>query len=148
MDGIRLTGRIVAADGEVVRFAPDLGDNLAFADTWFDRQLRPLLDAYAAAARVPLGPDERTRPAFDPPEVDRLDLAAEGISTVLWTTGYGRDDRWLDLPVFEESGLPRHVRGVTDVPGLSFIGLLYQLDVASANLLGMHLDAADLAERI
>ena len=147
-DGIRLTGRLVAADGEIVRFASDLTDNLAFADGWFDRQLKPLLDAYAAAADVPVGPDDRARATFEPPEVDHLDLAAEGISTVLWTTGYARDDRWLELPVFDGSGQPVHTRGVTGVPGLSFIGLLYQLDVASANMLGMHLDAADLAARL
>lgn len=148
LDGIQLTGRLVAADGEVVRFASDLSDNLAFADRWFDEQLGPLLDEFAAAANVPVGPDDRARPTYAPPELDHLDLAAEGISTVLWTTGYARDDRWLELPVFDESGQPRHVRGVTEVPGLSFIGLLYQLDVASANLLGMHLDAADLAARL
>jgi hypothetical protein len=33
------------------------------------------------------------------------------------------------------------------VPGLTFIGLLFQLDNASANLLGMDRDAAYLAGR-
>jgi putative flavoprotein involved in K+ transport len=147
MDGIRLTGRLIAADGERLRFAPDLADNLAFADGWFDRQLRPLLEAFAVADGVALGPDDRARPSFEPPEVQELDLAAEGIGTVLWTTGYARDDAWLAMPVFDEFGTPRHVRGESEVPGLSFLGLLFQLDNASANLLGMERDAAYLASR-
>jgi putative flavoprotein involved in K+ transport len=146
-DGIRLTGRLAAADGERLTFAPDLRDNLAFADRWFDTQLRPLLDAFAAADGVTIGPDDRTWPTFDPPEVQTIDLAREGIGTVLWTTGYARDDSWLGLPVFDAFGTPRHVRGVSEVPGLTFIGLLFQLDNASANLLGMDRDAAYLAGR-
>ena len=66
---------------------------------------------------------------------------------MLWTTGYRPDYRWLDLPVLDEFGAPRHVRGVTEVPGLTAIGLLWQHTAASANLIGMHLDAAYLASR-
>lgn len=147
LDGIRLTGRLVAADGERLTFAPDLGANLAFADGWFDRQIRPLLEAFAAAEGIDLPPDDRAWSTHEPPEVETLDLAAEGIGTVLWTTGYARDDSWLALPVFDEFGTPRHVRGVSDVPGLSFLGLLFQLDNGSANLIGMQRDAAYLAGR-
>jgi putative flavoprotein involved in K+ transport len=147
LDGIRLTGRLVAADGERLTFARDLADNLAFADGWFDQQVRPILDAFAAADGVELGPDDRRWPTYQPPEVDTLDLAAEGIGTVLWTTGYARDDSWLAMPILDAFGTPTHVRGVSDVPGLSFLGLLFQLDNGSANLLGMARDAAYLAGR-
>ena len=41
--------------------------------------------------------------------------------------------------------MPRHVRGVSEVPGLSFIGLLFQHDNGSANLAGVGRDAAYLA---
>ncbi len=81
------------------------------------------------------------------PEVTELDLAVEGISTVLWTTGYAPDYDWLDIPVLDEFGRPRHVRGVSDVPGLTFIGLLWQHDNASANLAGVGSDAEYLAAR-
>lgn len=66
---------------------------------------------------------------------------------MLWTTGYKPDYDWLDLPILDEFGVPRHVRGVSDVPGFTFIGLLWQLNNASANLTGVALDAAYLASR-
>jgi hypothetical protein len=51
------------------------------------------------------------------------------------------------VPVIGEFGVPRHVRGVSDVPGLTFLGLLFQLDNASANLTGVARDAEHLASR-
>ena len=146
-DGIRLVGRFQAADGERAHFAEDLTENLRFADALFDQRFRPMFDRYAQAAALDVSADERVVVEFDPPEVTELDLAAEGISTVLWTTGYAPEYDWLDVPVIGASGAPDHVRGVTSIPGLEFIGLLWQRNNASANLAGVASDAEYLASR-
>ena len=143
-DGIRLVGRFEGADGDLARFAADLGANLSFADEFFDQRFKPLFEAFAERAGVDAPPDDRVPFALEVPERTSLDLAAEGISTVLWTTGYAPDYGWLDLPVVGEFGLPRHVRGISEVPGLSFIGLLWQHNQASANFGGVAADAAYL----
>ena len=145
--GIHLTGRFVAADGERATFAPDLAANLAFADRFFDENLGSLVEAYVAATGLDVGEDDREWPAAAPPEVETLDLDRAGIGSVLWTTGYRPDYGWLDLPILDEFGTPRHVRGVTEVPGLTAIGMQWQHTVASSNLIAMHLDAAYLASR-
>lgn len=147
MDGLRLTGRFAAADGERATFAPDLADNLAFADRWFDEGMRELVDTFAERAGIDVTDDDRARPVFEPPELTELDLARAGISTVLWTTGYAPDYGWLDLPIMDEFGVPKHVRGISEVPGLSFLGLLFQHNNGSANLAGVAADAAHLAAR-
>ena len=146
-NGIRLVGRFEAADGERARFAADLSANLRFADEFFDQRFLKLFETFAERAGVDAPPDDREPFDFEPPEVTELDLAAAGISTVLWTTGYAPDYGWLDLPVLGDFGLPRHVRGVSDVPGLTFLGLLWQHNHASANLAGVASDAAYLAAR-
>jgi putative flavoprotein involved in K+ transport len=146
-DGMRLVGRFDDADGTTARFRADLEENLAFADATFDQRFRPLFDSYVAAAGLDVPPDDREPFAFSVPEVTELDLAAEGISTVLWTTGYAPDYSWLDVPVERQFGVPVHHRGVTDVAGLSFIGMLWQRDNASANLAGVARDAEYLASR-
>jgi putative flavoprotein involved in K+ transport len=145
LDGIRLVGRFVGADGERVTFAPDLADNLTFADTFFDVRFRALCDTFAERAGIEVSADDREWPTYEPPEVTELDLAREGISTVLWTTGYAPDYGWLELPILDEFGVPRHVRGVSEVPGLTFLGLLWQHNNASANLSGVAVDAEYLA---
>jgi putative flavoprotein involved in K+ transport len=146
-DGIRLVGRFEAAEGERASFAEDLEANLRFADGFFDERFRPLFERYAERAGLDLPPDDRAPFAFSVPEVTELDLAAEGISTVVWTTGYAPDYGWLNVPVHDGFGLPRHVRGVSDIPGLTFIGLLWQLNNGSANLTGVASDAEYLASR-
>jgi hypothetical protein len=73
--------------------------------------------------------------------VDGLDLCRTGIATVLWATGYRLDYRWMDLPIFDEFGYPSQRRGVTEVPGLYFVGLLWQHNQLSATLLGASLDS-------
>ena len=148
LDGIRLAGRFAGTDGRVARFEPDLAANLQFADEFFDAKIRPLMDTFAERAAIATGPDDRAWPQFDPPELTELDLAKEGISTVLWTTGYAPDYGWLKLPILDEFGVPRHVRGVSDVPGLMFLGMLFQHDNGSANLAGVHRDAEYLAAQM
>jgi putative flavoprotein involved in K+ transport len=146
-NGIRLAGRLEGVDGEQVRFAEDLSANLAFADAFFDQRFRTMYDTFAERAGIDAPPDDREPFSFDVPELTGLDLAAEGVSTVLWTTGYAADYGWLDLPVLDGDGLPRHVRGVSDVPGLTFLGLLWQHTQASANLTGVANDADYLVSR-
>ncbi len=148
LDGIRLAGQFAGADGTVARFEPDLAANLQFADEFFDEKVRPLMDTFAERAGISTGPDDRAWPEFDPPELTELDLAREGISTVLWTTGYAPDYGWLDLPILDEYDVPRHVRGVSEVPGLLFLGMLFQHDNGSANLAGIARDAEYLAAQM
>jgi len=78
----------------------------------------------------------------------QLDLAASGIRTVIWATGYGVDFGWIDLPVLDARGEPLHVKGITEVPGLYFLGLPWLSTVNSSFLAGVGDDAARLAEHI
>jgi putative flavoprotein involved in K+ transport len=57
-----------------------------------------------------------------PPESNDLDLRDAGIGSVVYGTGYRYDFGWIDLPIFDERRYPRYRRGVTDVPGLYFVG--------------------------
>ena len=77
--------------------------------------------------------------------VEELDLARAGISTVLWTTGFRQDLGWIEPSITDEMGFARQHRGVTEIPGLSMIGSLWQRNQASATLFGVVRDARVLA---
>jgi putative flavoprotein involved in K+ transport len=63
-------------------------------------------------------------------------------------TGFGVDHSWIDVPVFDDHGRLVHERGVTESPGLYFLGLTWQHTRGSA-LLGWVKDDADyIAQRI
>jgi len=71
-----------------------------------------------------------------------------GVDVVIWATGYRPDHSWIELPVADAHGRVRHRRGVTDVPGLFFLGLTWQHTRGSALLGWVKDDAAYIAERI
>jgi putative flavoprotein involved in K+ transport len=67
---------------------------------------------------------------------------------VIWATGYRPDYSWIHVPGVARDGQPAHRRGVTDVPGLYFLGLTWQHTRGSALLGFVNDDAAYLAGHI
>ncbi|HYJ09587.1 MAG TPA: alpha/beta fold hydrolase [Polyangiaceae bacterium] len=147
--GMHLYGRLEAVDGAQLEFSSDLAERLRFADSKFDEEFRPLFDAYIAAAGVTAPPDDRPKPDdFVPPVVTRLDLDAANIANVIWATGYALDFSWVDLPIFDEWGYPRHVRGVTEQPGLYVVGLPWLYSEPSSVFAGVGDDARYVVEHL
>ena len=68
--------------------------------------------------------------------------------TVVWATGFRHDHALVHAPVFGADGSVEHVRGVTAVPGLYFLGLPWQHSRGSALLGWVQHDALHLAEHI
>ena len=68
---------------------------------------------------------------------------------VIWCTGYAPDHAWIDAPVLDAHGHPRHRRGVaTDAPGLHFVGLRFQHRMSSSLVGGVGEDAAYVAAAV
>jgi putative flavoprotein involved in K+ transport len=70
------------------------------------------------------------------------------VGSVIWATGFVLDHSWIDVPVFDDSGRPAHRRGVTDSPGLYFLGLTWQHTRGSALLSWVGDDAEHIAHQI
>jgi putative flavoprotein involved in K+ transport len=68
------------------------------------------------------------------------------VDAVVWATGYRNDYSWIKAPIFDAQGRPRHRRGVTEVPGLYFVGLEWQWTRGSA-LIGWVKDDAEFIAR-
>jgi putative flavoprotein involved in K+ transport len=64
------------------------------------------------------------------------------VDAVIWATGYRSDYSWIAPPVLGPDGRVQHRRGVTDVPGLYFLGLTWQHTRGSA-LIGWVKDDAE-----
>jgi putative flavoprotein involved in K+ transport len=123
LDGVNLHGRLLDAEGTQVRFADDLAESLDAIDRECCKNLAAI-DEYIAKNDID-SPESDLEPVdWRPtPEPLSLDLRRVGISSVIYGTGYHFDFGWIDLPVFDERGYPRYQRGVTEVPGLYFVGL-------------------------
>jgi putative flavoprotein involved in K+ transport len=71
-----------------------------------------------------------------------------GVDAVIWATGYRSEYGWIDIPVFDQNRRVLHRRGVTDYPGLFFLGLTWQHTRGSALLGWVKDDAEFISERI
>ena len=68
---------------------------------------------------------------------------------IVWCTGFRPDYSWIDLPLLDDDGYPRHRRGVVaDLPGLYFVGLRFQHRMTSSLVGGVGADAAFIAEQV
>lgn len=150
--GMTLLGRVVATENGILDIAPDLEKNLASGDAAYAGVL-DMVDAHIVRQGFDMPAEPGARTVYpDPPCVAeplrRLDMRAEGISSVIWATGYGCDFSWLDLPVIDGAGEPVHRGGITEVPGLYFVGLQWLSKMNSSFLSGVGDDAARLAAHI
>jgi putative flavoprotein involved in K+ transport len=151
-DGVTLLGRVEAAHHGIIDLAPDLAESVANGDATYASFL-DRVDAHIErhALALPEDPDARAM-LPDPPciadPLQRLDVSADGIGAVIWATGYGVDFGWIDAPVLDARGEPVHRGGVTEVPGLYFLGLQWLSKMSSSFLSGVGDDAADLADHI
>ena len=70
------------------------------------------------------------------------------VDALIWATGYRPDHSWIEAAVMDSEGSVRHRRGVTDVPGLYFLGLSWQYTRGSALLGWVKDDAEFIAAQI
>jgi putative flavoprotein involved in K+ transport len=151
-DGMMLLGRIEAAHDGVLDIASGLAESMADGDLVYATFLGAV-DEYVRRRKLdlPEDPDARTtlpNPPCVTEPLRRLDLAAEGISAVIWATGYGVDFDWIDLPVTDDKGEAVHRNGISAVPGLYFLGLQWLSKMNSSFLSGVGDDAEVLADHI
>lgn len=149
-DGVQLAGHLEGFTGAQAHFAADLHARIAEGDAGaasFCAAVDAYIDQHAIDAPAAAAPRyDQALAATRAPLA--LDLGAAGITTVLWATGYRPRYDWVRLPVFAADGYPLHTRGVTDVPGLYFLGLEWQHTAQSHVFQGLGADAAYLAEVI
>jgi putative flavoprotein involved in K+ transport len=71
------------------------------------------------------------------------------VANVIWCTGYHAGLDWIDLPVLDEHGEPRHERGlVLSEPGLYFLGLHFLYAFSSTMIHGVGRDASRVVDAI
>jgi putative flavoprotein involved in K+ transport len=135
-----------------MQFQPDLAENIARGDENY-LGLLDAADAYIAQNGLDLPPEPQARqlppdPACVREPILSLDLAASGVSTVIWATGFAVDYRWLQVNAFDEKGKPSHQRGISSEPGVYFLGLPWLSRRGSSFIWGVWHDAKFIADHI
>ena len=148
LDGVKLLGRMVDADGYQVSFADDLEESLDAIDDECEETLS-LIDKYITENGIEAPPNDITPLSWRPDSVPKtIDLEQAGISSVIYATGFTYDFSWIDLPIFDDRGYPRYERGVTEIPGLYFVGLHWMHTAGSGLFSQVGCDAEYVVEQI
>jgi putative flavoprotein involved in K+ transport len=148
-DGVTLLGHLRDVSHETVSLAPDLHESLAHADQ-FERELQQMVDGYVRANGLDAPAEELPQlgDGFAQPIVERLDLKAAGIGSIIWATGYSQDFSLLRMPALGDDGFPRQTMGVSPIAGLYFAGMPWMPSLKTGILAGVGESATHIAAHI
>ena len=148
--GVKLVGRLAGISDGKAQFSGSLRNVCALSDLKMNRLLNTI-DEWATEN----GLDGEVEPPhrLPPTEVEEspplvMDLAAAGIRTIVWATGYRPDLSWLQVPVLDRKGRIRHDGGVVEWPGLYLMGMQFLRRRKSALIDGAGDDARDLSDHL
>ncbi|MEB3370912.1 flavin-containing monooxygenase [Saccharopolyspora mangrovi] len=150
--GIDLVGMTSKFDDGNLRFAPDLGTNIANGDANY-LALLDEADAHVARNGLDLPEEPQARelgpdPACVTDPILELDLVAAEVNSIVWATGFAVDYGWLQVDAFDEHGKPKHRRGVSSEAGVYFLGLPWLARRGSSFIWGVWHDAKFVADHI
>ncbi len=150
--GMTLVGLTRSYSDGRLSFANDLQSNIAAGDANY-LALLDEADAYIARNGLDFPEEPRARRKWPDPECFRnpilaLDLQKEGISAVIWATGFSMDYSWLQVNALDQDGRPSHQRGISTEPGVYFLGLPWQSRRGSSFIWGVWHDAKFIADQI
>jgi putative flavoprotein involved in K+ transport len=123
LNGVRLHGKVLDVEGSAVRLSGELAETLDSIDRGCRAEMDGI-DSFIAEHGLDAPEADIAQIDWEPaPEPPLLDLGQTGINSVIYATGFYFDFGWIDLAVFDAFGYPQYERGVTEIPGLYFVGL-------------------------
>ncbi|RDK00099.1 MSMEG_0569 family flavin-dependent oxidoreductase [Paraburkholderia lacunae] len=148
LEGMELYGRLEDLRDGRLQFSPNLIENLDSADDTYNR-INASIDAFIDRQGIDAPREAAYEPVWRPDgERTSFDLAASGITSIIWCIGFTPDFSWIDAPVFNGRGYPAHTRGITPQAGLYFIGLPWLHTWGSGRFSGVARDAAYVVDAI
>jgi putative flavoprotein involved in K+ transport len=132
LEGMHLHGRLRHVAGSTLLLGDDLAANLDRADASAEA-IKDQIDNWIDTRKLVAESEARYVPVWHPDDP---------LGELVWATGFHSDFSWIDLPVFDDFGYPRHKRGVTPQSGLYFLGLPWLHSWGSGRFSGVARDAA------
>ena len=151
--GVTILGRTINTDPFNILFQPDVINNIRFADET-SRNIKSMIDQYILKSGSEAQPPEED--AADLPDESgacasmetSIDLKKNKISSIIWTTGFGRDLSFLKVPVSDGTDILNHHEGISDIEGLYYIGLPWMRKRKSGIIMGIREDAEFIIKKI
>ncbi|QWW68832.1 MSMEG_0569 family flavin-dependent oxidoreductase [Rhizobium sp. WYJ-E13] len=148
LEGMSLYGRMEGVSAGRMLFDANLKSNLDNADRVYNG-INALIDRHIAEKCIDAPPASVYVPLWEPDsEPAELDLKAEGITSVIWATGFSPDWSYVGLPIFDGTGYPVQRRGVTGIDGVYVLGLPWLWTWGSGRFLAVGKDAEHVVNHL
>jgi len=148
-DGVTLLGHLKDVEKSKVFLTPDLHKSLAMVDQT-ESEVVKMIDQYIRELKLNLPEEElpELEDGYKQALIEELDLKAENIKTIIWAGGYDWDFSFVKVPVFDSDRFPIQHNGVTNSPGLCFVGLPWMPSEGTGFLVGISEGAKNVADYI
>ncbi len=151
--GVVILGRTEKMEGQDVFIQPNGVMHVKFADG-FSKNVKEMIDGFIVGNQLN-APAPETDAADKPDEnadcvspVTSLNFAKDNIHSIIWATGFTGDFSYIKLPVFDKDQNLKHKEGVTEVPGLYFLGYPWLRNRKSFIIVGLKEDAEFIVEKV
>jgi len=149
--GAVVVGKTIGAKGGVIELLPNAAEHVRFSDE-FSASVKIMIEQYIAEHHLDAPP-----PALDPADepddkaavtstATSLDLRKEGITSIVWATGFTGDFSYLMGHPFDRTGKPVHRNGIMNFPGLYIVGIPWLRTRKSGIVWGVNDDAPFINE--
>ncbi|MEO0508429.1 MAG: MSMEG_0569 family flavin-dependent oxidoreductase [Verrucomicrobiota bacterium] len=146
--GLKLYGYLDQVSGEGFNARADVKEKLDAADRSY-LGIRKRIDEYIEAAGIDAPEEPEYAPCWEPElDLTELNFKEQNISSIIWCIGFRPNFGYLKLDIFNSRGFPIHNRGITEAPGLFFIGLPWQHTWGSSRFSGIAEDSKFIADKI
>ncbi|AZO03439.1 NAD(P)/FAD-dependent oxidoreductase [Mesorhizobium sp. M2A.F.Ca.ET.043.02.1.1] len=151
--GVVLLGRFNGIVNGSLAFGDDVDDHMRFADET-SAYAKRVIDEYIERAGIDAppaedDPAETVASSVPSPPIRSIGLAASGISSIIWCTGFSGDFSWVKVPgALDQAGQPKHEDGIGTIPGLYFAGLDFGVTRKSGTIPAVAEEADHLVSHI
>jgi len=151
--GVVVLGKIEYAKANTIFLQPNGATHVNFGDE-FSKKVKAMIDAFITKNAIDAPQPENDMNDHDDPtaacasSITSLDLLKQNITSIIWTTGFGSDLSYLKNRVVNSDGSIMHRHGISDVPGLFFLGFPWLRTRKSGIIFGCAEDSLFIAGEI
>lgn len=144
-EGVKLLGRMIAADSETIEFAENLKDIFISADRYknkIEKKVNDMVEGESFEMNEPsVVLDTTPVDHHNLEEFNHLNLKQSDIKNIIWCTGFKPNYSWLTLDIFDDAGNLNLIDGVSTTEKVYFCGLSLQPDPETKSSFGVGLFA-------
>ena len=151
--GAIILGKLGHAEADHVSFQLNAAEHIRFADE-FSQKLKHIIDEYIAKNKIAAPAphyDEADVPdtnAECDSKITSINLKEKNITSIIWTTGFDHDHKYIKLPLFDKDGKLKHKNGIPELSGIYFLGYPWLRSRQSPILFGIIEDAVFIVDKI